>query len=48
VIRAWRPDALVTLFDGLVFEFWINLKTASELGITISQSVLQQATEVVQ
>jgi len=112
VIRTWRPDALVTLLDGLVvevsklamaaglpsicegrgfvlsggmmsygpnplswnghaasyvekilkgakpadlpveqpttFEFLINLTTAQALGITLPQSVLQQATEIVQ
>ena len=30
------------------FDFAINLKTARELGLTISSSVLQQATEVIQ
>jgi len=30
------------------FEFMINLKTARALGLTISQSVLQQATEIIQ
>jgi putative ABC transport system substrate-binding protein len=31
-----------------VFDFAINLKTAQALGLTIPQSVLQQATEIVQ
>jgi putative ABC transport system substrate-binding protein len=31
-----------------VFDFTINLKTAHALGMTIPQSVLQQATEVIQ
>jgi putative ABC transport system substrate-binding protein len=30
------------------FDFVINLKTARELGLTIPQSVLQQATELIQ
>jgi putative ABC transport system substrate-binding protein len=30
------------------FELAINMKTAKELGITISQSLLQRANEVIQ
>jgi putative ABC transport system substrate-binding protein len=30
------------------FDFVLNLKTAQALGLTIPQSVLQQATEVIQ
>jgi ABC-type uncharacterized transport system substrate-binding protein len=31
-----------------VYDFVINLKTAQALGLTIPQSVLTQATEVIQ
>jgi putative tryptophan/tyrosine transport system substrate-binding protein len=30
------------------FELFVNLKTAQVLGLTIPESVLQQATEVIQ
>ena len=40
---AEMPVELPTKFD-----FIINLKTAQAIGITIPQSVLQQATEVIQ
>jgi putative tryptophan/tyrosine transport system substrate-binding protein len=47
ILKGAKPADL-PVEQPTTFEFWVNLKTASELGITIPQSVLQQATEAVQ
>jgi putative tryptophan/tyrosine transport system substrate-binding protein len=38
----------LTVEQATTFEFAINLRTAQALGLTIPQSILQQATEVIQ
>jgi len=47
IFRGAKPSEL-PVEQPTVFEFVINLKAAQALGLTIPQSVLQQATEVIQ
>ena len=47
ILRGTKPSDL-PVERPTTFDFIINLKTAQALGLTIPQSVLQQATEVIQ
>jgi ABC-type uncharacterized transport system substrate-binding protein len=47
ILKGARPTDL-PVQEPVAFDFAINLKTAQALGLTIPQSVLQQATEVIQ
>ena len=42
------PAGEIPIEQPTTFDFVVNLKTAQALGLTIPQSVLQQATEVIQ
>ncbi len=47
ILRGTKPADL-PIEQPTTFDFAINLKTARELGLTIPESVLQQATELIQ
>ena len=47
IFRGAKPSEL-PVEQPTTFEFVINLKTAQALGLTVPESVLQQATEVIQ
>lgn len=47
ILRGARPGDL-PMERPKVFDFLINLKTAQALGLTIPQTVLTQATEIIQ
>ena len=47
ILRGTKPADL-PVAKPTVFDFVVNLKTAQALGLTIPQSVLQQATELIQ
>ena len=47
IIKGARPGD-IPIEQPTKFDFGINLKTAQSLGLTIPQSILQQATEVIQ
>jgi putative ABC transport system substrate-binding protein len=47
ILKGARPADL-PIEQPTQFDFVINLKTARAFGITVPQSVLQQATEIVQ
>ena len=47
ILKGAKPGDL-PIEQPTVFDFAINLKTAQALGLTIPQSILQQATEIIQ
>jgi putative ABC transport system substrate-binding protein len=47
-IRQGADPATLPIEQPSKFDFVVNLKTANDLGLTLPQSVIQQATEVVQ
>jgi len=47
ILRGAKPADL-PVERATTFDFAVNLKTAQALGLTIPQSVLQQATEIIQ
>ena len=47
ILKGAKPADL-PVEQATTFDFIINVKTAKVLGLTIPQSLLQQATEVVQ
>jgi putative tryptophan/tyrosine transport system substrate-binding protein len=47
ILKGTKPDEL-PVEQPTTFDFAINLKSAQALGLTVPQSILQQATEVIQ
>jgi putative ABC transport system substrate-binding protein len=47
ILKGAKPADL-PVERATTFDFSVNLKTAQQLGLTISQTVLQQATEIIQ
>ena len=47
ILKGARPGDLPIL-QPTVFDFLVNMKTAKAIGITIPQSVLLQATQVIE
>ena len=47
ILRGAKPADL-PIEQPTIFDLVVNLKTAQSLGLTIPQSVLQQATQVIQ
>jgi putative ABC transport system substrate-binding protein len=47
VVKGTRPAEL-PVEQPTAFEFVVNLRTARTLGVTIPQSILAQATELIQ
>jgi putative ABC transport system substrate-binding protein len=47
ILKGAKPGDL-PIEQPTTFDFVVNLKTAQALGLTIPQTVLQQATDIVQ
>jgi putative ABC transport system substrate-binding protein len=47
ILKGARPGDL-PIEQPTTFDFTINLKTARELGVTVPQSLLLQATSIIQ